>query len=657
MFDIDKDTYRTVKKSKLINAKWYLEVYPDVASVGMDPILHYLKYGWRMGRNPCRRFDTRYYLDSYPDIKSSGKNPLLHYIKYGIHENRKINRDASSDKEAEIKDRIVAHLWGGHSRNSLFELQKIYNSEEYTLRERTFAAWHASRWFFFIDEYKAALEIAFKVREIDEEVSYQKRFVMLFTFCYLKLNDKIKARAELERYLAKKPNDSDALLAFTNTVGNDDELRIDYINRIFEESGFLKIRKIEEEKPLSMGNITAHSPEHAISNSEKVSIIMPIYNAEEYIDVAIRGLLEQTWQNIEIIAVDDRSTDNTFEKLKEWSEKDNRVIPILQEKNGGAYVARNSGLKIASGDYITTHDSDDWSHPQKIEVQVKYLQENSKKKGVITYWVRALENLVFTQNWRLNSELVHWSHSSFLFRKELMEKLGSWDRVLVGGDTEFIWRAEKAFGTWAIKKIKKTVPFSFSLDDETSLTRTKATHVKTIHFGLRHTYREACMWWHKNANSLKLIQNSERKFFAPTRMLDRTSDIIKIKKLYIADFSKKDCSQALFKYLISASSENRSQSAMFHWPDTNKIVENLHDGYFSMLKLGINAICAGEMVEVEELVIVDEEAVKHMLDALPIFVNKKMKISFFNKKNNSNSSSSISLDELLEEIYQTADSE
>lgn len=89
-----------------------------------------------------------------------------------------------------------------------------------------------------------------------------------------------------------------------------------------------------------------------------VSIIIPAYNAEQYIEKAIKSCINQTYKNIEIIIVNDGSTDNTAEKIKELSLQDNR-IKFISTKNGGVSKARNTGIENSTGEYLTFLDADD----------------------------------------------------------------------------------------------------------------------------------------------------------------------------------------------------------------------------------------------------------------------------------------------------------
>ncbi len=92
---------------------------------------------------------------------------------------------------------------------------------------------------------------------------------------------------------------------------------------------------------------------------DKISVIVPVYNVEKYIDKCIDSIVKQTYSNLEIILVDDGSTDESGHKCDEWVTKDSRVKTIHKE-NGGLSDARNAGLEIATGNYIGFVDSDDW---------------------------------------------------------------------------------------------------------------------------------------------------------------------------------------------------------------------------------------------------------------------------------------------------------
>lgn len=107
-----------------------------------------------------------------------------------------------------------------------------------------------------------------------------------------------------------------------------------------------------------------------------VSIIMPSYNTGKYIEETINSVLNQTYTNWELIIVDDCSSDNTDEVIKLFL-KDERIVYLKNIKNSGAAISRNKAIKMANGEYIAFLDSDDVWNKNKLEKQIKFMEENN----------------------------------------------------------------------------------------------------------------------------------------------------------------------------------------------------------------------------------------------------------------------------------------
>lgn len=105
-----------------------------------------------------------------------------------------------------------------------------------------------------------------------------------------------------------------------------------------------------------------------------VSIIVPIYRAEKYLNKCVQSIVDQTYKNLEIILVDDGSPDNCPAICDAWAKKDSR-IRVIHQRNGGFSAARNAGLDAATGTYIQFVDSDDWIEPNMVEALVIYAQQ------------------------------------------------------------------------------------------------------------------------------------------------------------------------------------------------------------------------------------------------------------------------------------------
>ena len=106
---------------------------------------------------------------------------------------------------------------------------------------------------------------------------------------------------------------------------------------------------------------------------KKISVIIPMYNVEQYLEKCVTSVLEQTYENIELILVDDGSPDNCGKICDDFALRDKRIV-VIHKKNGGLSSARNAGLDVATGDYIGFVDSDDWIEPTMYEKLVELLE-------------------------------------------------------------------------------------------------------------------------------------------------------------------------------------------------------------------------------------------------------------------------------------------
>ena len=126
-------------------------------------------------------------------------------------------------------------------------------------------------------------------------------------------------------------------------------------------------------------------------DKEKVSIIVPMYNAEKFIGKTIESVLSQTYENWEMLIMNDVSTDNSLAVVNEYAKKDDRIKVVNTEKNMGVVKGRNHLIDLANGKYIAFLDADDYWHSQKLEKQIQFMKE--KSAGIsCTEYTRVKEN-------------------------------------------------------------------------------------------------------------------------------------------------------------------------------------------------------------------------------------------------------------------------
>ena len=143
-----------------------------------------------------------------------------------------------------------------------------------------------------------------------------------------------------------------------------------------------------------------------MDSSKKISVCLPFYNIEPYVRRCLDSVLGNTYQNLEVICVNDGSTDGTSSLLHKYAEKDSRVI-VIDQKNGGLVSARNAAISAATGDFISFVDGDDWIHRQFYEVLMS-IQEKSDADAVICSYKKTSEYTIDTE---LNIDEVTYAYA------------------------------------------------------------------------------------------------------------------------------------------------------------------------------------------------------------------------------------------------------
>jgi glycosyltransferase involved in cell wall biosynthesis len=190
--------------------------------------------------------------------------------------------------------------------------------------------------------------------------------------------------------------------------------------------------------------------------SQKVSVIIPTYNYGRFVGEAVQSVLAQTFPAYEVIVVDDDSSDNTEEIIAKFGDK----VKYIKQKNGGVGMARNTGVKHSSGDFIAFLDADDIWLPQKLERQIQLFQ-NDNEIGLVTGGMREFgkngETIAKYQNgqngWCAENILLFESvtigpGSTALIKREVFETVGGFDETKEmhpSEDWEFCYRVARIF--------------------------------------------------------------------------------------------------------------------------------------------------------------------------------------------------------------------
>lgn len=195
----------------------------------------------------------------------------------------------------------------------------------------------------------------------------------------------------------------------------------------------------------------APAPEERGDAANLITVIVTTFEPDESLLTAVRSLLCQTWQAVEVLVVDDASSSHAEPVLRQCAGMDSRVRLVRRETNGGTYRARNTGLDLARGSFVTFQDSDDWSHPARLEHQVRPLLEHPDLVGTVVDTLNVTEQLVLTRPGR---DLLVPIPTQMMFRRQpVMSRIGYFDGVRKAADTEYQRRIEAVFGPASVHRL------------------------------------------------------------------------------------------------------------------------------------------------------------------------------------------------------------
>lgn len=362
------------------------------------------------------------------------------------------------------------------------------------------------------------------------------------------------------------------------------------VNRVYERAGLARLA-LEEGTSAAFLRLTAEAPQ-AVTGGPLVSIIMPVYNADEFTDRAISSALNQSYRNLEVIIVDDGSDQESRQRLQKWDDADPRVRVILNNSNAGAYTSRNTGFAEASGEYTTIFDGDDWQHPQKIELLVAAAMKENGRRLVTSPWTRADENLFFHyRGWR--GAFITPAHVSTMFHTSTVRtKLGYWDSVRKAADTEFLLRYRILVNADEPLEVS-AAPLTVSLVGSSNLS------IEDFRLGYRSpdriAYRDSYEHWHEQLRSghesgMLNFPQTCRAFPAPQRFLPQGNrNEVDLDVLFVADFGAGlQQPPGLHEHLSAALSKDLKVGLM-HYPSlisSGGVSSKFSDDHMNLFALG-----------------------------------------------------------------------
>lgn len=567
---------------------------------------------------------------------------LKRYVRGQIHSTARGARSgknlyAHKSVPPEILDavkRAQQRLWLGFESRALAVLTSASTDRKATPSIRALAFLERAAWYAGNNDWRNSLENARLARVADPTPS--DRQVSLEVDALIATGEFDAARELLDTQATIVPGTAAFELRRANTYLSppDDALRFEvdghrlaHINRLYRDAGIAPIAPRDPRERLVISNLDAPGVSEVAKGRELVSVLMPTYNSVETLEYSVNSVLAQSWRNLELIIIDDASTDETLAVAENLARLDARVKVLGRSVNGGPYVARNMGLAEARGSLITVHDSDDWAHPQKLEKQVAAWRASTKAHASISFHVRVDGDLRFLRPTRKHRvDLKARNLSSLLCERAVFDEVGFWDEVRTAGDSEFVGRLRAHYGGDAIVEVLPAVPLSLSLSLPSSLTGTSTTGFASMNhvLGARSQYRAAYSEWHQSADfaqELPLRAGVSDPFVRPKALIGALPDGARehFDVVLLSNFSLPGGTTASNVQEIRAQKQAGLRTALIHhpvydWgatrPPNPKILSEVDGESVRFLSLG-------ESVSCDVLIIRLPKAIETLLDELP----------------------------------------
>lgn len=230
------------------------------------------------------------------------------------------------------------------------------------------------------EEYRFIKELMLKDPDLYEryKFEYSRKKFANYLFTYRRIGDEFK-----QEYL-------NSLQAELLEAIENDELCWDIIDSKEQQELHMILDSPQDFYELEQWKNTSYEADEWQEHTVKVSVIIPVYNGEEFIDECLKSVIGQTLSDIEIICIDDGSEDNTLGILNSYQQRDSRIIILTQEHMGGG-AARNKGLDIAQGEYLSFLDGDDFFESDMLESIYNQCKSNYADIGI--YKVKRYDNI------------------------------------------------------------------------------------------------------------------------------------------------------------------------------------------------------------------------------------------------------------------------
>lgn len=529
-------------------------------------------------------------------------------------------------KSGQIAD-LRRKLWEGFGETTSAAIRSILTEERFRPKERAELAYELARWNAVQTDWAKVLDLLDHAAKLNQTTLRRAQPIMLRLEALLRLGHLEDAKITLD-HSEGVLNPTEYALAKSNYLlltegGRATSARLALLNEVCAAEGLGPIALNDPEGAVDIDNLVGFDVKPVI-RPEKVSVIFPVFQASAHLDTALRGIRQQSYTNLEILVIDDASVDESWAIIQRHAAEDDRIIALRNSENAGAYRTRNRGLRHATGEFVTVHDSDDWSHPDMIATQVKHL-DIPNIRAVFGTAVRVNEDMrimLAPQIPTLN--FMRLCYPAFMAKREDFLSLGGWDEVRMSADDEMVKRFVAQFGGEHVLQLRIGAPLTFQRLHEASLTQHAETSVASSAFGLRATYKIQHGHWRerqlKGGLSLAVDRKSlKHPFPIPSLMMEvRKTNPEKYDLVLISDFGLMGGTRRCNEGYIAAASAEGMRVGLYSYPNWDLPVRPIASSYLDLCaQPNVDLLTKEDVLRTPLVLLHHPPILKHRIDAVP----------------------------------------
>lgn len=542
---------------------------------------------------------------------------------------------------------LARKLWAGFSLHARKDLDHVLHNANATA-DKAFAAWELAKFHAVDGQWVDALYYLKIGRNLDKDFVRRHEPTLLYIEALTACGKSEEAEACARSRTDDREFGSDYYCAMSNVLAaqavrrqdivHADTKRLALLNEIYARENLAEVELSDPARGFVFGNLAVIEGHlAALHRPERISVLLSVHNAERALPIAVSSILSQTWRNVELVVVDDASTDSSWAVVERLAAQDSRIIAVRNATSMGTYQARNRALSLATGEFIATHDSHQWFHPQMLQACVQAMLAEPGIRLALPRTVGVSSDMKYALGVDENGTgFLRNSCRSPVVRKQALQWLGGWDGVLANADEELFHRALAIWGDCVAREVLPNVPMLLHLESSASPGRSGKAD-RSLKAEVGREYSRQAEYWRRRVllpariagEAVRIERVSTKQPFPIPRSLApkqwTTSDY---NLVIISDLTLLGGTRRCNEGYIAAATSLRMKVGLLHWARYDlKLADDIAKEYRILSYAeNVDILTADDRVNADLVLIHHPPIMKYLPDAVPKIKTKRVAV-------------------------------